>query len=174
MIPKLALVGNWASNPRAPCRQVYASHVLGDIGCQYSNDPSACPCALPDTDPARPDTCPCPAGSLFCSVPAVIELAPAQQLAFLIVGDDDPTLQSLRAELRSDHNPEVDGILGADALTSLELDIDVRQPNDRMLGRCFGAGCFARPEYSSTCELARIQPCLDLPRNDAVTQHECQ
>jgi hypothetical protein len=42
-----------------------------------------------------------------------------------------------------------------------------------MLGRCFGAGCFARPELSSTCELALIQPCLGLPGDDAVKLHEC-
>jgi hypothetical protein len=175
MIPKLALVGNSGSNPRAPCRQVYASHVLGDLGCQYSTDPSTCPCALPASDPMRPDTCPCTPDSdhpqpLFCGVPAIVELAPPQQLSFLIVSDDDPTIQALRAELRSDR-PEVDGILGADALASVELDVD--RPHDRLLGRCLASDCSARPELSDTCELSLIQPCLGLPQNDAVTQYEC-
>ena len=167
-IPKIALVGNWAANPRAPCRQVYASHVLGSVGCLYSTDPVACPCSRPTSDPLRADTCPCQSGAPFCGVPGVVELS--QTIRFLIVADDEPTLQALRAELRPDR-PEVDGILGAEALQNVEVDIDY--PHDRLLGRCFGPGCVARPELSSTCELARVQECLGLPANKPVTDQLC-
>jgi hypothetical protein len=167
-IPKIALVGNWAPNPRAPCRQVYASHVLASVGCLFSTDPVACPCTLPTSDPQRADKCPCQNGAQFCGVPGVVELS--QTIRFLIVSDDDPTLQALRAELRPDR-PEVDGILGAEALQNVEVDIDY--PHDRLLGRCFGPGCDARPEMSSTCELARVQECLGLPANQTVTNQLC-
>jgi hypothetical protein len=114
-IPAIALVGNLPSNPRAPCRQVYAHHLLAAQNCGPGID---CPCADNET---------------FCSVPAVVELAPTARLTVLIVSNDDPTLQALRTELRPDR-PEVDGILGTDALQALELDVDY--PHGRMLARC--------------------------------------
>jgi hypothetical protein len=114
-LPAIALVGNLPSNPRAPCRQVYAHHQLASQSCSTGID------------------CPCTSGDEFCSVPAVVELAPAARLTVLIVSNDDPTLQALRTELRPDR-PEVDGILGTDALQALELDVDY--PNGRLLMRC--------------------------------------
>jgi hypothetical protein len=114
-LPALALVGNLPSNPRAPCRQVYAHHLLAAQNCGPGID------------------CPCADNEAFCSVPAVVEIAPPGRLAAVIVPDDDPTLQALRTELRPDR-PEVDGILGTEAMQALELDIDY--PNGRMLARC--------------------------------------
>ena len=56
--------------------------------------------------------------------------------------DTEPTLQALRTELRPDR-PEVDGILGTEALADLELDIDYT--HDRLLARCVDrARCGAR------------------------------
>jgi len=114
-LPAIALVGNLPSNPRAPCRQVYAHHLLATQNCGPGID------------------CPCADGQTFCSVPAVVELAPTGRLTVLIVPNDNPTLQALRTELRPDR-PEVDGILGSEALDALELDIDY--PNGRLLARC--------------------------------------
>jgi hypothetical protein len=115
-IPSLALVSNFSANPRAPCRQVWASHLLAARTCQPGDD------------------CPCTDGKSFCSTPAMVELAPpSKMISFLIVSDSEPVLQALRAELRPDR-PEVDGILGADVLTSVELDLDYA--HDRMLARC--------------------------------------
>jgi hypothetical protein len=114
-LPSIALVGNLPSNPRAPCRQVYAHHFLATDSCRAGDD------------------CPCTSGETFCSVPAIVELAPVARLAVLVVSDADPTLQALRTELRPDR-PEVDGILGLDALAAVELDIDY--PHRRLLARC--------------------------------------
>ncbi|HUS29911.1 MAG TPA: hypothetical protein VMZ53_15505 [Kofleriaceae bacterium] len=117
-IPSLALVSNLSANPRAPCRQVWASHLMAARDC------------------APGDDCPCTGGSTYCSAPAIVELAPAAPattVPILVVSDAAPILQALRAELRPDR-PEVDGILGADILTSVELDLDYT--HDRMLARC--------------------------------------
>jgi hypothetical protein len=152
-IPSLALVANSGGSPRGPCRQVYLSHVQQQNDIAVVPDTNACPCGRDSNDSSRCTT--------FCPVPAVIELAPPGQLQILIVPDVDPTLQALRAELRPDQ-PEVDGILGADALKALELDVDY--PHDQLLGRCIdSAACFARPEISSQCERALTQECIGLP-----------
>jgi hypothetical protein len=142
-VSSLALVGNSTTNPRAPCRQVYAHHLLTAGDCPDGGD------------------CPCTGGPTFCPVPAIIELTPATPLAVLVVADDDPTLQALRAELRPDR-PEVDGILGTAALTALELDLDYQ--HNRALGRCSDdATCAARPELSSQDRRATITACLNAP-----------
>jgi hypothetical protein len=131
-LPSLALVGNLSSNPRAPCRQVYASHALEEADCTPSGD------------------CPCEDGNVFCAAPAIIELAPTGRIPFLIVSNSDPTLQALRTELRPDR-PEVDGILGTAALAALELDIDYA--HDRLLGRCVDlTTCGARAQLGSNRE----------------------
>ena len=124
----LALVAASTSNALAPCRQVYAHHFL----------------AVRDCIPSDAD-CPCAVGDVFCNVPAIVELQPPAGIAVLIVDDDTNTLQALRTELRPDQ-PEVDGILGTDALRMLELDVDY--PNARVLQRCTAdrSICSARPE----------------------------
>ena len=142
-ISSLALVGNSSGNPRAPCRQVYASHLLTAGDCTAGED------------------CPCTGGPTFCPAPAIIELTPATPLPVLVVSDADPTLQALRAELRPDR-PEVDGILGTAALAALELDLDY--PHDRALGRCADtATCSARPELIDETRRATIDQCLAAP-----------
>ncbi len=114
-IPSIALVGNSSGNPRAPCRQMWASHLLAARDCEPGDD------------------CPCTDGKKFCGVPGLVELAPAGGIPILVVPDNDRTIQALRTELRPDR-PDVDGILGTDALHLLELDLDV--PHDRLLARC--------------------------------------
>ena len=143
-ISSLALVGNSSGTSlRAPCRQVYAHHLLSAGDCTAGED------------------CPCTGGPTFCQVPAVIELTPATPLDVLVVPDDDPTLQALRAELRPDR-PEVDGILGAQALSALELDLDYQ--HNRALGRCTDiTHCSARPELSAENRRESISNCLALP-----------
>lgn len=141
-LPKLALVAHSGSNPRAPCREVYAHHLLLPSDCVAGVD------------------CPCSDGETFCSVPASIELAPSTGIAVLIIDDDDPTLQALRIELHPDQ-PEVDGILGTDALRLLELDIDY--PNRRILGRCTEGPeqCRTRPEIIEASDRPQISGCID-------------
>lgn len=142
-VASFALVGNSTTDPRAPCRQVYAHHLLTLGDCVAGDD------------------CPCTNGSTFCSVPAVVELKPPTPIDVLVVPDSDPTLQSLRAELRPDR-PEVDGILGTQALALLELDLDYQ--HDRALARCTtGFQCIVRPELSSEVRRQNVNHCLGLP-----------
>lgn len=142
-IPSIALVSNSGSNPRAPCRQMWASHLLALRDCLSGDD---CPC---DTT----------MGETFCSVPAVVELQPAAPgLRVLIVADTEPTIQALRTELRPDR-PEVDGILGSEALQALELDIDY--VHDRLLARCIDrATCGARPALADKPARSYVNGCL--------------
>jgi hypothetical protein len=149
-ITSAALVGNSSSNPRAPCRQVYAHHLLTEGDCVTGAD------------------CPCTGGPTFCAVPAIVELTPATPFPVLVVPDSDSTLQALRAELRPDR-PEVDGILGTSALAALELDLDY--PHDRALGRCVdNATCAARPELSGEDRRDSIKACLAAPPGPIMRQ----
>jgi hypothetical protein len=138
-LPSLALVGNLPSNPRAPCRQVYAHHLLTDHSCIAGDD------------------CPCTNGNSFCPVPAVVELAGS--FPVLVVSDSDPTLLALRAELRPDR-PEVNGILGLSALDALELDVDY--PHGRALMRCTDrTSCAARVTLTDDASRDKIHACLE-------------
>ncbi|MFT3699584.1 MAG: hypothetical protein QM831_40930 [Kofleriaceae bacterium] len=132
-IPTMDFAGKSTSNTRSPCRQVYASRKMLEGNCLAGDD---CPCTTDD-----------PNNGTYCGVPAIIELAPPAGFDVLIVDDNDATIQSLRTELRPDQ-PELDGILGADALRLLEVDLD--QPNGRLLGRCQDptdrTTCAIRPE----------------------------
>ena len=131
-IDRIDFVGKSTSNPRAPCRQAYSHRLLVQHDCRVGDD---CPCISSDA-----------LNGTYCGVPAIAELAPTSGFDILVVDDNDGTLQALRTELRPDQ-PEVDGVLGTSALRLLELDID--QPNNRMLARCQGADkstCAIRPE----------------------------
>jgi hypothetical protein len=137
-LPSLALVGNSSGYPRAPCRQMWASHLLASRDCRPGDD------------------CPCTDGDTFCPVPAMIEVS--EPVRVLVVADSNPTLQALRTELRPDR-PEVDGILGADALRSMELDIDYA--HDRLVGRCTDRSvCAARPVLADREARTYVNACL--------------
>ncbi|HEY5947906.1 MAG TPA: hypothetical protein VIV40_20560, partial [Kofleriaceae bacterium] len=142
-LPSIALVSNSGSNPRAPCRQMWASHLLAVRDCQLGDD---CPCS----------------GENFCGVPAVTELAPIGGIPMIVVSDTEPTLQALRTELRPDR-PEVDGVLGTFALQALELDIDYA--HDRLLARCVDrTTCGARAALANQAARAYVNGCLsDMP-----------
>jgi hypothetical protein len=138
-LSSLALVATSSSTPRAPCRHVYGSHMIIRRDCTSDDD------------------CVCEGGDTFCSIPAVVELNAPTVLDVLVVVDSDPTLQALRTELRPDQ-PEVDGILGTNAMRTAELDIDY--PHNRMLARCTGAGCVTRPGLTERRDRAQAQGCL--------------
>jgi hypothetical protein len=146
VLRSIALVSNSGSNPRAPCRQMWASHLLAARTC----------------DANLGDDCPCTGTEVFCAVPAIIELQPSGGIPVLIVDDTEATLQALRTELRPDR-PEVDGILGADAIQALELDIDYA--HDRLLGRCTDRmTCGARPALADRAARSYVNGCLgDMP-----------
>lgn len=154
-ISRLALVAAPTTNALAPCRQVYAhrlltAHRIGDITIDCANRGQ-----LPA--PGKID-CPCENDDPFCPVPAVLELSPAQSpIDVLVVADTDPTLQALRTELRPDQ-PELDGVLGTNALRTAELDVDY--PHDRLLARCAGDGCVTRPQLATICDRTAINRCI--------------
>jgi hypothetical protein len=142
-IPSIALAGNSSSSPRSPCRQVYASHFLEGNDCAAGDD---CPCGNQSGH------------DLFCPAPSILVLAPAGGITFLIVPDSNDTLQALRTELRPDR-PEVDGILGTDAMRTFEFDIDY--PHDRALARCTDlAHCNARPDLAVQSDRDPMTGCL--------------
>ncbi|HET7500178.1 MAG TPA: hypothetical protein VFK02_04220, partial [Kofleriaceae bacterium] len=146
-LDRLALVATSSANPLSPCRQLYAHRLLTTYRL------SAALCKVED----RKFDCPCGDGNAFCAVPAILELAPPGGLDVLVVSDDDPTLQALRTELRPDQ-PEVDGILGTNVLGGAEIDVDY--PHDRLLARCAGAGCVARPQLATESDVCPIKRCF--------------
>lgn len=143
-IPSFALVANTSAAQRAPCRQVYGHHLLAAHDCTDTDD------------------CPCEDGTTLCGIPAIAEVKPATPLDVLVVSDDNATLVALRTELRPDQ-PQVDGILGTQAIRALELDIDY--PNDRVLARCTGAPdtCQIRPELYQEADRDHIVECMADP-----------
>jgi hypothetical protein len=154
-IDRMALVGASISNGLSPCRHIYAHHVLADGPVPQHPDED---CAT-----ATGMNCPCKDGSSFCAVPAVVELTPKtpdgrpSSIPVLVVDDTDPTLQALRTELGPDQ-PEVDGLLGADALRSAEVDVDY--PHDRLIARCSGPDCLVRPQFTMESDRCRINQCI--------------
>jgi len=148
-IDRMALVGASISNGLSPCRHIYAHHVLAD-GTVAQNPGMTC-------DEATGMNCPCKDGSTFCAVPAVVELTPPASIPVLVVPDTEPTLQALRTELRPDQ-PEVDGLLGTDALRSAEIDVDY--PHDRLIARCTQPGCLVRPQLTQAGDRCQINLCI--------------
>lgn len=158
-IDRIALVAASSSNGLAPCRQLYAHRLLSALGPIDSAEFETC---TDDQGLSRSAAefkfdSPCKDGSSFCAVPSVLELTRPAGIPVLVVSDTEPTLQALRAELRPDQ-PEVDGILGTDALRGVELDIDY--PHDRVLGRCPGSGCVVRPPLAQTGDRCQINRCI--------------
>lgn len=123
-IDRLAIVGT-STAPRGACREVFAHHLLTARDCIATDG----------------DDCPCSEGN-SCPVAAIAELAPTEPVEVVVVPDEHPLLQALRAELRPEQ-PEIDGILGVNALATTSFDVDY--PNNRLLLRCERAGCVARP-----------------------------
>jgi hypothetical protein len=144
-LDSVALVGGSAANSLAPCRQIYAHQFLSQKRCAQD-------------DPRDLLDCPCEDQSEFCPVPANLTLTPPAGLDVLVVLDTDATLQALRTELRPDQQ-ELDGILGTHALTTAEIDVDY--PHDRLLARCAGAGCLARPQLLEEDDRCQVNRCID-------------
>jgi hypothetical protein len=150
-IDRMALVGSSISNGLSPCRHIYAHHMLSDGPLAQNTDPNM------TCSDVTGMNCPCKDGSSFCAVPAVVELTPQAGIDVLVVDDDDSTLQALRTELRPDQ-PEVDGLLGANALRSAEIDVDY--PHDRLIARCSQPGCKVRPQLTQASDRCQINRCI--------------
>lgn len=149
-INQMALVGASISNGLSPCRQIYAHYQLSDGPLAQNTDPNM------DCNDVTGD-CPCKDGSSFCAVPAVLELTPPPGIDVLVVPDTDPTLQSLRTELRPDQ-PEIDGLLGTKVLRGAEIDVDY--PHDRLIARCAGPNCLVRPQLTEARDRCQINHCI--------------
>ncbi len=145
-VERLGLVGE-GSTERGPCKELYANHVMSVGDC---ND---------DSRPAPVSPCPCADGAPFCTTAAVVELSGAFDV--VILPDDSALLQSLRFELRPDL-PEIDGLIGTQALARLALDFDY--PNNRLVARCTDdTTCLARPAVRGRASLGEIANCPNLP-----------
>jgi hypothetical protein len=143
-IGKLALVGQGPGR-RGPCRELYANRVMSRDLC---NDPTA-----------GITQCPCDNDETFCSTAAAVDLDTPLRVA--IIGDEEPLLQGLRNELRPNF-PEVDGLLGVEAMAPLRLELDY--PNNRLNLRCLATQqCLARPQVVSQSDLPQLAPCLARP-----------
>jgi hypothetical protein len=121
-IGALALVGSLSSSDedvadRGPCRELHLNRVMARRQCEPGGPLEA--------------SCPCPDQAEFCSTGAAVDLDRTIDVA--ILDDGHPVLQTLRDELRPE-TPELDGILGTQALSSLRLELDYI--NNRMLMRC--------------------------------------
>jgi hypothetical protein len=101
------------------------------------------------------DQCPCADDDRFCPTAGAMELG--EPIAVAVVPDDLPLLQALRAEVRPSL-PEIDGLLGLDALAALRIDLDY--PNDRVLLGCRDVDrCRPRPGVRSLSSLDQLVAC---------------
>jgi hypothetical protein len=141
-IDRISLTGT-STGARAACRDVYSSYLMAQRDC-VDTDGDNCPCNLAD-DQVR------------CGVAAIAELAPAAPIEFVVVEDNHPLLQALRTELRP-QQPEIDGILGVDALADTAFDVDYQ--NSRVLIRCVESGCVARPAFNDINSRPVIAACV--------------
>jgi hypothetical protein len=153
-MPHLALIGDLgnASEGRGPCRELQASRIMALPGGEGCRSPAAagiaCPC--PDSD------------DRFCDAAGALELR--NPLTVAVLDDGHPLLQSLRDELRPEL-AELDGILAADALAPVQLDLDY--PGDRLLLRCLDpAACRARPAVLSDSAEAQRELAVCLGSDD--------
>jgi hypothetical protein len=158
-IDRIALIAPSSSNTLAPCRQLYAHRLLSALGPIDASEFGTCT----DDDGLTMSAgqyafdSPCKDGSAFCAMPAVLGLTQAAGIDVLVVDDTDATLQALRTELRPDQ-PEVDGILGTNILRGAEIDVDY--PHDRLLARCLGGNCSARPQLAEPDDRCQINRCI--------------
>ncbi len=127
------------SNRRGPCRELYANARM-----RVANS-----CDDDQVD------CPCPRSRKTCNAAAAVEIN--RVIAVAIVDDTIPLLQGLRDELRPTV-PELDGIIGVDALRSLRVEFD--SPNNRLLMRCLETEfCTTRPQVRSQNHLNDLDEC---------------
>ena len=147
-IGAVALVGSLSSSDqdvadRGPCRELHLNRVMAGRRCELGGDLAG--------------SCPCPDDAEFCSSAAAVDLDRAIDVA--ILDDGHPVLQTLRDELRPE-TPELDGLLGTRALSSLRLELDYL--NNRMLMRCELTGeCRTLPAVRSREAREALDRCRD-------------
>jgi hypothetical protein len=137
----MAIVGEVGgdSDRRGPCRELYANARM--------RSERTCSDDIVD--------CPCPDSQDSCKAGAAIEITRTIQVA--VVDDALPLLQALRDELRP-RVPELDGVIGVDALSDLRVEFDF--PNNRLLMRCLDTeNCFTRQQVRSPNTLLVLDKC---------------
>ena len=142
-VPYLAFTGDIGddSNGRGPCRELYANARMRTL--QSCRDSAV--------------DCPCSEGRKSCKAAAAVEIN--QLVRVLVVPSRLPLLQSLRDELRP-QVPELDGVLGVEAMRSLQVEFDY--PNKRLLMRCKDLEtCITRPQVRSQSILADLDLCRE-------------
>jgi hypothetical protein len=146
-IGSLALVGSLGNasdeddEDRGPCRELHLNRVMSTRACE---DPES-----------GISPCPCPNQAQFCSTAAAVDLDRSIDVA--VLDDGHPVLQALRDELRPEA-PELDGILGTQALAPLRLELDYL--NDRMVMRCLaGEECETLPAVRNEATLPALEAC---------------
>lgn len=149
-IEYLALTGNVGSDSdgRGPCREVYANARMRVAGS----------CSDPQVD------CPCPSSRLSCKAGAVIEVNKSIEVA--IVPSNNALMQALRDELRP-KVPELDGIIGVQALNDIQVEFDF--PNSRIVMRCDKLeSCITRPQVRSQNFLGALDACRNLEQEQRL------
>lgn len=147
-LPRLALVNQElddANNPGA-CVDLGRARRLEWV----EHHPNACvqPC---DTDPR--DT------GKAQNAAAYVELVGEIQVA--VVPDGTPLLQGLRAEIRPE-GPEVDGLIGANALAQTKMELDYISNPGRAIFSCSVGrpGCFASPRCPRLSDAGDFRACF--------------
>jgi hypothetical protein len=134
----VGVVGD-ASNRRGPCRELYANARM--------RIPKSCDDPVVD--------CPCSMSQDTCKAAAAVEIN--RTITVAVVDDTIPFLQGLRDELRPTV-PELDGIIGVDAMRELRVEFD--SPNSRLMMRCLDTEfCTTRPQVRSQSNLAALDVC---------------
>jgi hypothetical protein len=166
-VPRLALVdleADSTTNPGA-CVELAQARRLEWVE-RHRLDPSpACvqPC---DTDVREP--------SKAQNAAAYVELG--GDLIVAIVPDGTPFLQSLRAELRQ-QGPQVDGLLGTDALALTTMELDYTANPSRAVFSCASGtprgSCWASPRCVRQAAPGDIHSCFGLPPQSLPEPKTC-
>jgi hypothetical protein len=127
-IPRLALVdleSSPASDP-GPCVELSRARRIQWVANQQAMNSDSAACVQPcDTDPNEP--------SLAQNSAAYVELG--GEIPVAVIKDDEDLLQSLRFDVRP-LGPEIDGLLGAGALTPTRVELDYVADPKRAIFSC--------------------------------------
>jgi hypothetical protein len=157
-IPRLALVdleSSPASDP-GPCVELSRARRIQWVANQQWMNPDTAACVQPcDVDPTEPP--------LALNSAAYVELGGALPVA--VIADDEDLLQSLRFDVRP-LGPEIDGLLGAGALTPTRVEIDYVADPKRAIFSCeLGTEdvCFATARCPRLPDHSQQHACFGLP-----------
>jgi hypothetical protein len=140
-----------------PCVELARARRLELVAVSQASNPEHALCALPcDQDPRTEHRAQNGAGYL--------ELT--GDLPVAVIDDGEPLLQTLRAEVHPGA-PEIDGIIGADALRSARVELDYKSQPSRMIFSCEAAAdagtCRAVGRCPRLPEPGQRHSCFGLP-----------